>query len=180
MPTVCAIVVTYNRQKLLAVELSALLHQSHSLGAIYIVDNDSTDNTVNYLLEKHFIQKLPKQSSEDKEYISEIKDSNNNTIQVYYLRKHQNDGGSGGFGVGMEMAYAKNYDYYWLMDDDVEPDDHCLEELLKYVSPNTILMPLRIHDGKIVDSTFLKFNVENLRLPCNYAINDIYTLKIFH
>ncbi|MFZ7171628.1 glycosyltransferase [Avibacterium volantium] len=47
--SICAVIVTYNRKLLLVECLKALLNQSQSLNAIYIINNANTDGTENYL-----------------------------------------------------------------------------------------------------------------------------------
>ena len=43
--TVCSVVVTYNRKNLLVKCIDALINQELKPDAIYIVDNNSTDQT---------------------------------------------------------------------------------------------------------------------------------------
>ena len=50
-----AIVVTFNRKKLLVQCLSKLLMQTKEIKKIYIVDNASTDGTNKYLKELKFL-----------------------------------------------------------------------------------------------------------------------------
>ena len=54
--TVCAVVVTFNRKQLLLKCIDSLLNQTHKINAIYIVDNNSTDNTPQLLYEKGYIK----------------------------------------------------------------------------------------------------------------------------
>ena len=51
------------------------------------------------------------------------------TVEVYYIRMHENTGGAGGFHEGVKRTY-RGYDWLWLMDDDVKADEQCLENLL--------------------------------------------------
>ena len=53
--TICAVVVTYNRKKLLGECLDALLHQTRPLDSIIVIDNASTDGTYEYLNERRLI-----------------------------------------------------------------------------------------------------------------------------
>lgn len=106
---VAAIVVTYNRKKLLMECLDAILEQTFKVSKIIIIDNNSTDNTYEDLLSKGYI---------DNECIK-------------YIKIEKNIGGAGGFYEGMKYAYNENYDWLWIMDDDTIPNKDCLENLIK-------------------------------------------------
>ena len=54
--TVCAVVVTFNRKQLLLKCIDSLLNQTHKINAIYIVDNNSTDNTPQLLMKKDILK----------------------------------------------------------------------------------------------------------------------------
>lgn len=101
---ICTIVVTYNRKKLLAECLQALLNQTRKLDKIFVIDNASADGT-NQTMKKNF-------------------------PQITYVKLLENLGGAGGFYTGVKIAYNKGYDWLWLMDDDAEPCNDALEKLL--------------------------------------------------
>lgn len=102
-PTVCAVVVTYNRAELLAHCLDHLERQSRPPDAILVVDNASTDSTPELLAARE---------------------------RVEVLRLPENSGGAGGFERGIERAYEQGHDWLWLLDDDTFADERCLEALL--------------------------------------------------
>ncbi len=106
MNNIVAVVVTYNRKKMLVRCIQALMAQEYSCD-ILLVDNGSTDGTCDYIKDYMF----------------------NNGI--YYYNMGQNLGGAGGFRVGMELAVQKGYDYVWIMDDDTVPCPDALCELIK-------------------------------------------------
>lgn len=106
---VTAIVITYNRKYLLEKCLTKLLQQSKALEKILIVDNASTDGTVEYI-QKKFHQD-----------------------HIEILRLAKNIGGAGGFYEGMKYAKKDKNSLLWLMDDDGYPEQTCLEQLLKYM-----------------------------------------------
>lgn len=108
MTEITAVVVTYNRKKLLRGCIEAILTQSRQPDHILIIDNASTDGT--------------------KELITS--DFENVSI-IQYVRLEENTGGAGGFYEGIRLAYAQGSDWVWLMDDDTYPTPHCLEELIK-------------------------------------------------
>lgn len=103
---VAAIVVTYNRKKLLKECIKSLLEQT-AKPDIYIIDNNSTDGTVNYIAK----------------YIDD------NSIN--YVNTGKNLGGAGGFQYGIKMVAQKDYDFVWIMDDDCIPTKNALNEFLK-------------------------------------------------
>lgn len=132
--TVCAVVVTYNREELLMECLEVLENQSRPLDAIYIVDNASNDETPLLLLERGYLEKIPPKKLDYPWEKSFIK----NEIAIHYLRMDKNTGGSGGFHEGVKRAYQKGYDWFWLMDDDSEPYTDALELLSKYFDEEKI------------------------------------------
>jgi len=103
MKKVAVIIVTYNRQPLLAECIDALAklkfeRQSTNLD-LFVIDNASTDNTQDYVQNL----RLP---------------------NLKYYNTGKNLGGAGGFNYGLKVIRELDYDYYWLMDDDtiVHPD----------------------------------------------------------
>jgi len=176
--TVCAVVVTYNRKKLLLGCLGALLKQSRPLNAIYIIDNASTDGTPEALLEHKYIPRLPPSNIEEPweifYTIANLQDfgiNSNLSVMIYYVRMHENSGGAGGFYEGVKRSYKKGYDWMWLMDDDGIPSEDCLNKLLlgekKYRAD--FLAPLVID---INNSGRLSFGIFDYR--------NIQTIYTFH
>ena len=134
--TVCAVVVTYNRKKLLLECLEALKRQTRPIDAIYIIDNASTDGTPDILLENNYILKIPPSNlTEPWEISFSINNSPKTEINsqfsiiVHYVRMYENTGGAGGFYEGVKRGYKKGYDWLWLMDDDGKANVNCLEKL---------------------------------------------------
>lgn len=102
MQKVAAIVVTYNRKKLLGECLERLMKQEYPCD-ILVIDNASTDGTkegIDYLI---------------------------STDKIQYYNTGSNLGGAGGFNFGMKLAVQKGYEYVWIMDDDTyaETDTLC-------------------------------------------------------
>ncbi|MCX7641899.1 MAG: glycosyltransferase [Elusimicrobiales bacterium] len=143
--TICAVVVTFNRRQLLIECLDALKNQTYPLDAIYIVDNASNDKTPELLLESAYIKELPPPNlSEPWEKDFEIKNNiNGNPIKVHYVRMHENTGSSGGFHEGIKRGYERGYDWFWLMDDDVEAFTYGLANLLKYINISKFIQSSR-------------------------------------
>ena len=110
MDKVVAIVVTYNRHELLIKCLDAILSQTYSVSKLLVVNNRSTDGT-----EKLF--------QEGGKYYG------NSVIECLNLDK--NIGGAGGFSTGIKYTDEKSdYDWVWVMDDDVIPQEDSLQELI--------------------------------------------------
>ena len=105
---VLAIVVTFNRSKLLLRCLNGIKNQSRPVDKILIVNNGSTDNTAEIL------------SSTGLDHINQ-----------------NNLGSAGGWNSGIKYALKNNFDYVWLMDDDGYPDQDALKILLHNVDRNT-------------------------------------------
>lgn len=109
MPKVEAVVVTYNRKEMLIQCLDAILNQTSEVDKVIVIDNNSTDNTPDYLKEKGYL---------DNE-------------KIFFQKLEKNTGGAGGFYKGMEIARSMQPDWVWIMDDDVIPEKKCLAELLR-------------------------------------------------
>lgn len=100
---IAAVVVTYNRLDMLKETIKALQSQT-LIPQIIVVNNGSTDGTADFL------------NSLDNQLI---------------VISQENTGGAGGFFTGMKYACENNYDFVWVMDDDVIPAPDALEILLK-------------------------------------------------
>ncbi|MFC1840470.1 glycosyltransferase [Thermodesulfobacteriota bacterium] len=101
-----AIIVTYNRKNLLIKSLKAHINQDIKCDII-LIDNASTDGSCEYVMEQFYSQ-------------------NKN---IHYIRLGNNLGGAGGFHFGMKYALANNWQWFWLMDDDAQPDKDALSNL---------------------------------------------------
>jgi len=105
--TVAAVVVTFNRSRLLLECLHALLNQTRPIDRIILIDNASTDGTVD-ILRSHGYLDHP---------------------VIDFLRLPKNTGGAGGFHEGVKRAMATHVDWMWIMDDDAEPLLDALEKM---------------------------------------------------
>jgi rhamnopyranosyl-N-acetylglucosaminyl-diphospho-decaprenol beta-1,3/1,4-galactofuranosyltransferase len=110
--TVTAVVVSYNRLKLLKQALDALLNQTVLPDLIIVVDNHSSDGTGEWLA------KLA-QSEE----------------RVRTVSLSENLGASGGFNHGIRAAYESGSDWIWTMDDDTIPAPDALEQFVACIEP---------------------------------------------
>lgn len=158
MVKVCAVLVTYNRKECLRRLLRALEKQSYSLSGIFIFNNNSKDGTKEYLKSKEY-----------KEYHKGQKQSKN-----LVFNSSQNLGGSGGFANAIQMASQLDYDYLWIMDDDVLPEQNCLELLLKKLVDYKVkvAIPSR-NDDYYKDRICKSFDFKNVLKYCPYSRKNI-------
>jgi dTDP-4-dehydrorhamnose reductase len=105
MPTICAVVLTYNRKNLLFECLEAISSQTRPCDRIVVVDNGGNDGTPEDVAHKF-----------------------GGAVEIYHLPK--NVGASGGFSQAMRIGYECGDDLLWVMDDDVIPASDALEQLL--------------------------------------------------
>ncbi len=106
MEKIAAVVVTYNRCELLMECIDRLTGQQGASCDILIVDNASTDGTM--------------------QAVSKVQSS-----RIQYRNTGANLGGAGGFQYGIRWAVQAGYEGIWLMDDDTFPDRDALSKLLE-------------------------------------------------
>lgn len=131
---IAAIVVTYNRKKCLTECLDAIFCQTYKPNTIYVVDNASDDGTDKLFTHKEF------------------------PIRIEYIRLKDNGGGAMGFHTGIKVAHqSKQYDGYWIMDDDGIPDKDCLKNLIPYLSnyPYVSSLVLSIENRELIAFQYL-------------------------
>lgn len=102
MLKISAVVVTHNRLALLKECILGLESQIRSLDTIYVVNNDSTDGTAEWLLTKK------------------------NLIVL----NERNLGGANGFFVGIKKSYDDGNDWTWCLDDDTIVQEDSLSKML--------------------------------------------------
>jgi glycosyltransferase involved in cell wall biosynthesis len=102
--TVAALVVSHNRSHLLRRCLTAIEAQTRPLDEILLVDNHSTDDSVD-MVRREF-------------------------PSVTVVTSAANIGGAGGFSRGIDILLGRGHSYAWLMDDDAEPRPDALEPLV--------------------------------------------------
>ncbi|RSX53335.1 glycosyltransferase, group 2 family protein [Bifidobacterium dolichotidis] len=112
---VTAIVVSYNRERLLRDCLTGIQRQTRRPDHVIVVDNASTDHAVRV--------------------------AKTHPLHAHVIQLHNNYGGAGGFCAGIALAMQHYYkpntiQYVWVMDDDTIPTRTALEQLLATVQTN--------------------------------------------
>jgi len=103
-PKIATVVVSRNGVEVLLELLRLLVNQTETLTEIIVVDNASSDGTLD-LLSQHFPR-----------------------ITLIPLRS--NEGVSGGYSKGLEYALRHNHDWVWMLDQDSRPSQETLGDLL--------------------------------------------------
>jgi rhamnopyranosyl-N-acetylglucosaminyl-diphospho-decaprenol beta-1,3/1,4-galactofuranosyltransferase len=98
VPSVAAVVVTYNRLALLKECVAALRSQSRAVDEIIVIDNGSTDGSADWLAMQSGL----------------------------HVIRQPNQGSSGGQFAGVKAAYERGHNWFWCMDDDTIPDPKAL------------------------------------------------------
>lgn len=111
---VCAVIVTYNRPKLLNRCVAAVLDQTMRPASVVVVDNCS---------------QIP---------AKDVLSAHAEDVQV--IRLEENTGGAGGFHVGLAEAFRQGFDAAWLMDDDGMPTEGCLAALVEAVGRTDLVL----------------------------------------
>ena len=126
---VACVIVTYNRKGYLKRCLEAVDCQTFKPQTVYIVDNASTDGTIDSVKKWGFYE------------------CERNEITYKYVLNKKNEGGAGGFYLGMKTAFEDaKYDGIWVMDDDGEPDKECLKELVRFLTERDYIAPIVLSD----------------------------------
>ncbi len=128
-PKILIIIVTWNKKEYVINLLNSLNNINYARESldIVVVDNASTDGTVS-ALEQHF-------------------------PTVNLIKNSENIGGTGGFNTGLTWAFEQpetQYDYLWLLDNDVVVHKNALRELVTVLDENA--------DAAVAGSTMLQLD----------------------
>lgn len=149
------VLVTYNRKQCLARLLEGLQKQSVKINKVFIFNNNSSDGTTEYLISQGYLDnqeyKIEKCYPMERQYFD----------IVYYVNK-SNIGGSGGFSKVLGIALEEICDYIWIMDDDVLPEENCLELLLANMDNKVRACIPNRSDEYYVDRPCVEFNLEKV------------------
>lgn len=141
---VAAVVVTYNRRRLLMECISRLRAQTCARADILVIDNHSTDGT------SEALAPLAKAG------------------EIRYFDTGANLGGAGGFQFGMRAAAEAGYEYLWLMDDDCMPEPTALQALMDAAAQ---LKDFGFLSSKVLwkDGTLCRMNIQRRTLTRDVA-----------
>ncbi len=166
--SILVIIVTWNKQSYVVDLLNSLkkIHYHQEYLDIVVVDNASTDGTVEYL-KTHF-------------------------PEILLVENEENLGGTGGFNTGLSYAFSQpesRYDYLWLLDNDVIVHPDTLSELVQVLEEERdvalagstmmqLTVPHRINEmGAFVDmdrgSLLLNRHLEDVKGLQGQSIADI-------
>ena len=151
---VSIVLVTYNRAELLKRSLNQLFYvNKHKPGKVYLVDNNSNDNTDQVV--KEFTDKFD---------------------IIDYIRFDKNIGGAGGFEFGVRKAFDEGADWIILVDDDVLLTNQCLEILETDLPVRCFIGVREDRFGNLAEFGALKFDYRNpFRLnPKVLSLKDAY------
>jgi GT2 family glycosyltransferase len=148
---ILAAIVTYNRLNLLEDVLTSLKSQTCKLDQILVVNNGSTDDTAQWL-------------------------NHQNDIKII---NQENVGGAGGFYTAMDWGVQNGFDWVWIMDDDVEADNRCLEYMTSYLSTHQLIMPLKMRKDtlQLAEDTCVSYNLSNPFKRRNNSVTLLYKNK---
>lgn len=131
---IAAAVVTFNRLKLLKKVINGLRNQIEKPDIIIVINNNSNDGTSDWLNHQKDIKVI----------------------------NQKNTGSSGGQFTSIKTAYDLGYDWIWIMDDDVVPNEKCLLNLKKHLDKKIIIAPLRRNlENEIYYNDTISFNLSN-------------------
>lgn len=153
MNKVIAVVVTFKRKDLLLQVLDSLLTQTEVPSKILVIDNNSDDGT--------------------EEAVSALAYRHSNII---YQNTGANLGGAGGFHYGFKAAKDFDYSHLWLMDDDFQPAQDCLEKMLS-LQHTGIVQPIRFNlDGSCAELSPVTYDLSSPLVfnPKKESVLDIY------
>ncbi len=149
---ILAAIITHNRSKLLMRCLYNVENQSRKPNDILVVNNGSTDDTVNLLYKKKI------------NFISQ-----------------DNLGSAGGWFTALEYSIKNNYDYCWLMDDDGYPKYDALKILEGSLDNNTsCISSAVVEEKKKINFVFPLPILNKKGMPVIFSLKrKIYNLKNF-
>ncbi len=122
---IAAAVVTYNRKELLIKCIEKIRNQTFKLDSILVVNNSSSDGTLEWL----------------------------NLQTDLFVITQENLGSAGGQFAAVNFYSQKDINWLWLMDDDIAPEDDCLEELVNVCLSNpyaSAVVPVRYENGDLL------------------------------
>ena len=135
---VYALIVTYNRLNFLKKCLKSLLNQTYPIYKIIVVDNQSSDGTIDYL---------------------KLLSKKNKKVETLFNKN--NLGMANALNKALKKIWDKKWDYVWISDDDNIADENALINLIKKADNKTILNSLLIDYKNKKNLTFERIDLKN-------------------
>lgn len=133
---ITAIIVTFNRLELFKQVLERVQNQTIKVGRIIVVNNGSSDGTIEWLAKQNGIMVI----------------------------NQENVGSSGGQYTGIKTAFDLGAEWIWTMDDDVAPRLNCLEEFIANIENEKSIVGAKkivVQDNSIPQCDTMKLNLTN-------------------
>ncbi len=158
---IAAVVVTFNRLELLKQCIESLRNQTHKLDEILIINNSSTDGTLDWLNEQNDLTVITQ----------------------------ENLGSAGGQFTGIKTAYEKGYDWIWCLDDDVKSANEALSNMIPFINNEDVSSIQLLKKSSPIDSKydqgadFLKINyfkevkISSVAQKTGYVFTNIFTFE---
>ena len=134
------VIVTYKRRELLSTLLESIERLTSPVWRIVIVDNEASAETEDMVGDfRGRIERLWGPSD---------RDSCGGTDRVVYAPQSENRGGAGGFSAGVDIAYRRGAEWFWVMDDDVAVVPEAIEKLAPWTLSHDVIQGSRYdYDG---------------------------------
>ena len=151
--SVCAVIVTYNRLDTLKTALAHIQAQKVPPTTIIIVDNNSTDGTI--------------------EYLRSI--DNTGTVKCIFLES--NVGSAGAISAAMTQGLTyRDYDYFWILDDDTFYESNALGDLIENMECSDFAL-LGLHGAHIKFGKKIPVSADIKLQQADYALIDGALIK---
>lgn len=150
MKKVIAVIVAYNNPEELRKIISAIISQNYKVFQILCIDNSAK---LSIIENNNIIQSFVSNGISIKQIVNEV----------------SNKGSAKGFQLGMKYALKENPDFIWLNDQDGQPENFCLQEL---INAYTKLNEVAIYAPSIYSSSSNEL-LEYFRCDVNFYLNSI-------
>lgn len=136
MKRVAIILLNYNTYEYTIECLKSLFNQEYINYSIFIVDNNSTNNSIKYIYE--FLDR------EGKDYILiDDKDEMIGDNKIFLIKSYENNGYAAGNNIALKKAIASSkFDYYWIMNNDTVVKKDTLSLMVNCLNNDKLKRPV--------------------------------------